>query len=1016
MTQSFLSFLAQHYITRDNLKDYCFIFPNRRAGTFFAEMLRKHASRTLLSPKITNITSFVTSLTKAIPVNRIESIFILYSAYKNLGAGADITFDRFARWADTILNDFNDVEQYMVDAKDIFRNLFELRQIRSNYVTPELREVLSHFFNMPQHECDEENFWQHIQKNEDGEISLRQGFVSIWNSLYQLFTAYNEELSRRGLSYAGKMYADAARRVKTMRPDEFRYKQYVFVGFNNLTQAEHTIFASMRDKGIAQFHWDYNSPAFALSTNKATHFLSQYIKEFKPPFEEEVNDTFPDNLNIIGLPTNIGQTKEAAMIVDRLATQGIINADNAIDTAIVLPDQGIFLPLIKAVNGTAITKANVTMGLSIRNSSIATLMDALSRMHYQARTSKGELCYFHADVRDVLLHPIVKFRQDNEAQRLLEHINANSVFNVPFSLIQKLAPTLAPLFTIVTDFTTAEVFQYFDNIIRFTGDVLAMQTPAKGDDNGTPSGHLSDGGESTTTSIVTIEQAFLQCYRNALEEIQATIAEYNAKGIDIKTDISTFCFMLSRLVSPTQLPLEGEPLGGLQIMGVLETRCLDFKNLIVLSMNERVFPKKHFTKSFIPQNMRRAYGMATLEHQESMLAYYFYRMISRAQNVYLIYDSRTEGIGFGEHSRFINQLQTLYGPKCKVTHNSLNIGIQAPPKMPVTVRKDGRIMQLLQAFQATIPADKEKAGQLTKAGTLRYLSAHSIDVYIKCPLQFYLRYVECLPEEEEMSLFMKPSTFGTIVHNVLREIYTDDTEIDADYINNLLNKDNKKIVNSIIANTNREYNHKGTHDKPCYDALVGEAMLKQDVALEFVHRVLNYDLSIIRNTGPIKYLQGEKPITCPITVGDTTFNLTFIIDRLDQVNNGNGTTRLRIVDYKTGTDKTSFTKVDQLFQQKEHLYNAMRQLLLYCIAYDTYAHTTGNTTIEPTLYTVLDMSTAGIRHSKKQVIYPDSPVIEDFRQMLADKIKELFSPDTDFTQTKDPKTCGYCTFKEFCHK
>ena len=207
--------------------------------------------------------------------------------------------------------------------------------------------------------------------------------------------------------------------------------------------------------------------------------------------------------------------------------------------------------------------------------------------------------------------------------------------------------------------------------------------------------------------------------------------------------IYTILANLNYSFNSTKVAFEGEPLGGLQVMGILETRCLDFKNLVIMSMNERVFPRKHFTKSFIPQRLRRAFGMSTIEHQESMYAYYFYRMISRAENVFLLYDSRTQSLGSGEKSRFISQLDTLFNHYCRVNTVFPKLEITAPNKNPIVVRKDERIMQLINAFATQAPLNDAPANQESK---IKYLSAHSINTYIDCPLRFYLRYVEGLAE------------------------------------------------------------------------------------------------------------------------------------------------------------------------------------------------------------------------------------------------------------------------------
>ena len=1009
MKKPFLKFLAEQYASCPDLCEYCFVFPNRRAGKFFAKELGEVLTSTILTPEITTIDGFVTDLTDAIEANRIESLVILFNAYKQLDPDSPTTFDRFAHWGDVILNDFGDIDRYMVDARQAFFNISELKEIKSNYLTKEVKEVLSHFFNMRFAPNDEEHFWQHISTN-NGEVEIKKDFISIWHLLWPLYNKFIDELNAQHLTYNGKKYRDAATKARAMHPGEFEFKRYVFAGFNMLSVSEHELFKAMKTKGIADFYWDYNSPCFGTPTNKATRFMSEYVREFPQPNTEPRNESMPQNIYAAGVPSNYAQARYAASIIKNLVDRGMTNRQDAIDTAIVLPDESLFMPVLKSIGTDVVDKINITMGLSIRHSSISSLMSLIARMHFQAKSVNGVWSYFHADVKDVLLHPLVKFFNHDEATTLINHINWHNSYQVTFDTIAEFAPNLAPLFTVVKDLTLSEIEQYITTILDFTRKVYEQKLQLKKGTNTTS----SDNNDSDiSTSTVNVEQAFLNSYYDALSQLHDALTNFNVLGSSEKVDINTFCFLLDRLVAGTKVAFEGEPLGGLQVMGILETRCLDFKNLVIMSMNERVFPRKHFTKSFIPQRLRRAFGMSTIEHQESMYAYYFYRMISRAENVFLLYDSRTQSLGSGEKSRFISQLDTLFNHYCRVNTVFPKLEITAPNKNPIVVRKDERIMQLINAFATQAPVNDAPAYQESK---IKYLSAHSINTYIDCPLRFYLRYVEGLAEIDPVSEFMEASTFGTIVHNTIQQLYPDGTTIDEAFIDNLLKQTNSTIHDAIIANINHIFLHK---PEGCLDELIGESMLKYDVIYEFIRRILNHDKELIKEYGNINYIQGEKRLECSLPLaGGKQFNLTFTIDRLDSITI-NGHAVYRVVDYKTGKDKVGTNNLTSLFNpnatDRPH---AILQLMLYCkaLAQDPeYC----DKTLMPVIYSLLEINSSGMSIDKKQITYPDTDpdgVNSQFYNQLQDVLLELFDPSQPFRQTTNEDNCKYCKFKDFCHR
>ena len=1015
MAEPFLRFLAKTFVNKADLAEYCFVFPNRRSGKFFEKELAEAASSSILTPEITTITNFISDITGGIEANRIESLFVLYNAYCEIAPDSNTTFDKFAHWGDVILNDFGDVERYMVDAKDLFVNISELKAIKSNYLNDEVIEVLSHFFNIRKDISSGEEFWQHITAV-DGEVTLQRKFISIWDTLYPLYVKYCQKLQESGLTTGALSLRTAVEKVRAMDISEFNSKHYVFAGFNVLSTAEHKLFEAMRDKGFADFYWDYNSPAFASKQNRATKFISRYIKEFPSQYHEEKNPAMPPNVNIIGVPSNFGQTKYVGKLINALVDANIIaDANNAIDTAIVMPDEQLFTSMLKSIDTVKVPNVNVTMGVSIRNSSIATLMAAVSRLHYQASYSNDQWTYFHADVKDILMHPLARFAFGNNARDLIEYITNENLYQIPYSTICKYLGEDNKLFDIDQKLNIVTVEKYITQVIEFARNILEKQELTFS--NKARKEMVDETYDSDETPGSSVEIAFLNKYCDAMAELDEVFKQYvNINFTDFQLDVNTFCFMLERLVNQTKIAFEGEPLGGLQVMGVLETRCLDFKNVIIMSMNERIFPRKHFTKSFIPQQLRKGYKMSTISHQESMYAYYFYRMISRAENVYLIYNAAS----ISEESRFIHQLRILFADQCHINRHILNLGLRLPGKGNISVPKDERIMNILSRYKDVPDANADR-DELLKTRRLLQLSAHSINEYINCPLRFYLHYVEGLAEIEEKSDFMEASTFGTIIHNIMQALYPQtEMKITEDYIKHLLDPGNQTIARTIVQVINKEFLHKGDN---CDEPLIGEGLMKSEIIDIMIRSILNYDLEYIKANGPINYSQSEREMACRLTFGNHTFNFTYTIDRLEATSDGS---MLRIIDYKTGRDKPSFSNLDLLFNVGNSAgyerCKAALQLLLYCYAYEQC----DKRPIQPLIYKVIKMKDSGLFYNSKQITYPkfkiqkskesiEVNIRDEFIERMSEVINGIFDADKPFTQTKNKEAnCKYCKFKDFC--
>ena len=976
--ESFLKSLASAFVKDANpegLSNFCFIFPNRRSGLFFKKHLSEITNRSILMPHITTISDFTCDITNKIEADRIELLFMLYDEYRNCiydsvsdhdaAENAIASFDQFIFWGDMILSDFNDVDKYLANAENIFENVKDLNNIKSNYVDEKLSELLLKYFNLntDYYQNSKEEFWQHI--NNPDESGLKSKFIKFWEILRPLYRRFTERLKTENKAYSGMLYKETVECLKYTEPEKMPYKKYIFVGFSMLSKSEYAIFKLLDKKNIADFYWDFNSKFFDKG-NKGAMFVSRYKSEFKSRLDINQSDSeeTPD-INIISIPSNTGQAKHINTILeDLLQKNAIKNKDNAIDTAIVLPDENLFIPVLSSIRED-FSKVNITMGYPMKFTSVSTLMKTISMLQNRARKESDGWAFFHEDIRNILTHPYIQKYFPADIGKFLDEIENKNLFTVKeeqFSIFKELSCIFKPIEKLDN---RDEVFTYFSNVIN----VLSQP--------------LENGEEE-------LEYNIFNQYKVSLNQLEDIISDYNynLKG-------KSFMYLIERTLASSTITFQGEPLSGLQIMGVLETRCLDFDNIIILSMNEKMFPRKHFSKSFIPNNLRKGHGLATTEYQESIYTYYFYRMLSRAKNAYLVYDSRTSGIGSGEPSRYIYQLRYLYKDRIKeldFQNGTYTIKIQKSPE--ITIKKDDRIYAEIKRFSSDA-SDEDK----------RYLSASSINEYVKCPFSFYLNKIEKIQVDDEMSDFVDSATMGKIVHQVMQNLYAQQT-IDETTIESFINKFELNVSKHIVHAINEHIFNKG---EKCEDKLEGNTLLIYSIVEKYIQIILEHD----KGYCPIQIIQLEQTEKDTWDLGDgISINFAQIIDRIDKVRNDTST--MRIVDYKTGSDEVSFSDTD-LFSEKNNKKKALRQIYMYC---NFYKHLHPNCgTLKPVIYDIKKNRKFMVQYKKEEINDIEEHDINDtFNRGLKDKLSELLDKNIPFYQTYNTDNCEYCNFKNICHR
>lgn len=970
----FLKQIAQAYARHEqgNMIDYCFVFPNKRSGIFFANYLKQLSPSTALQPQLTTISQLVMDLTDGVEASRLELLFTLYNVYRELliergREDALVDFDRFQYWGEVILNDFNDVDRYMVDPTQLFRNISDLKNIQSNYLTEEQVEVIRQYWGDTVQAADVDNFWQHISHGKGNPVSER--FVRLWQMLLPLYERFGQRLRQLGLTYNGMAYRQATSNLKELSADDLPYRRYIFVGFNVLSTSEIKIFDLLQQRGVADFYWDVVSPAFNNRANRATRFIKEYTRRF--PSRYPIEDTPAEHFGEIvveGIPSNIGQTKRAGEILEELYRIDP-PSDSSINTAVVLPDEQLLIPMLHSIPAN-IADVNVTMGFPLRHAPVSALMSNIVLMQSKAQTLHGHRSYYFEHVFSVMSHPLLRSISPTACQGVVDEINAMHIYNLNADYAVGKWPELAAVFAPVTNPQNPD--QVFDYADRLSAWLLQHMKEINADE---------------------VEQGFVLRYREGVDTLRRLSGMYG-----ITMNERTFFNLLDKSLQGESISFIGEPLKGLQVMGVLETRALDFDNIIIPSMNERIFPRKHYAPTFIPNNLRRGYGMATIEFQESIFAYYFYRLLTRAKRVHLLYDTRSAGVKSGEMSRYIYQLLYLYpGEKLRMVKRAYKA--RSIERRNITMVKSDADMALIRRY--------------FNPGSHHYLSPSAIDSYIKCPLHFYLEYIKNYRVDDELRDFMDEGTYGTVLHEVAQHLYESlpPTDGGGAYVTTQvldgMIKDTRRIDREITRSINANFLKKGND---CYDPLVGENLILGTLMSKFITLMLQRE----KDLAPYTFICSEKEYPCQLHLAPgLTLNLKGKIDRIDRLPDGT----IRLTDYKTGADSTELKSLAQMFDTSSDKHEkCFLQLFLYA---NVYTRATGfDGPVRPMVYPIRKLSKARL----EPLTYLKQPLLDyrefndEFMEGFTAKIKEMLDPDIPFYSTSNTQACKYCKFTTICDR
>ena len=950
----FLKQVAAHYLA-DGLENTCFVFPNRRSAVFFRKYIgdvRREGGETgaMHAPMSLTINDFFARVYAGEVTDRIRLLVELYESYKAVWPKAE-TLDEFLFWGEVILADFEDVDKFLVDAKTLFTNVADFREIQDDYshLSDRQREAVLHFVN----HFRDGNGRLTVHLGEDGATDgpkMKARFLQIWNILYPLYVDFHKRLKDKGMAYEGMVYRDLAERLKDEPVADILAKtfpevrRYVFVGLNALNESERTVLARLRDAGLAEFAWDYVSDAVRDRRNKSSVFMRENVRDFPNAFPMEPVGGLLPQFHVVSVPSAVGQAKLAPTILERC------NVDNPVETAFVLPDENLLMPLLNSIP-TEYGSINVTMGCPLTGGAVHALVKTLTTMQLRMREKGGVWNFYHREVHSIFSNSLFRSVLTPEEEEVVREVKKKGKYYIPQGDLQG-----GPL---------------LDLVFR---PVVTQPKEASAEQNHRLAAYLSDIVSHVGWMLRGVESMLLE-----LDFAKRCIQSLTLlDGIGLTLLPAGWVRLLEGILAGESVPFRGEPLEGLQVMGPLETRALDFRNIILLSANEGTFPRRSANPSFIPPELRKGFGLPTFEYQDSVWAYYFYRMIQRAENVWLVCDSRTEGLKTGEESRYIKQLEYYF---------------QVPLERFVVTSR-----------MSLAPGENEIRKTQEDIDAIRNgeLSASSLKSYLSCPAKFYYSFVKGLETEDDVLEAMDAGSLGRVYHATMCALYKPLSMVTKSDLDRMM-KDRggiKAIVRDLILKEMQTVE------------VSGRDLVVEEVIVEYVLRTLRHDRKLLDSTGSegFRMLLLEKKMTCEFE----GFHLKGFADRIDSYLGG----EVRIVDYKTGrveqneidiTDENAAEVVDKLFGPSNNGRPAIAlQLFIYGLLVQEREEMRGRPVVN-SIYAVSRLFTDPLE---------DRPQSAEFvrltRERLKDLLVEMTSPDVPFRRTEDLDTCGYCDFKMIC--
>lgn len=954
---TFLHYVAKDIIQKygNNLSKIAVVFPNKRASLFLNNELARLTDKPIWSPAYITISELFRQHSELQTANPLKLVCVLYRVFQKV-TGSNESLDHFYGWGQLMITDFDDIDKNMADADKVFANLSDYHEFDDvSYLTPEQEEILKRFFS---------NF------SSEHNSELKKRFLNIWSNFREIYHSFNETLAEEGLAYEGQLY----RKVVEEGCLDLKYDKYLFVGFNMMQKVEQELCNKLQKEGKAAFYWDFDK--YYLNPKKqginmssgAGHYISQYLEYYPNELDnmdEEIYDNLAKNKDISYVSATT-ENIQARYISKWLLEKERYKAGKR--TAIVLADESLLQTVIHCIPK-EVEKVNITTGYPLAQSPITGLVKqliSLQTLGYRKDLDKYRLHW----VQILLHHPYIKYISE-KSQEIFDDLNSQKTFYLSKEQLGK-DDNLKLLFSNAYSnddsklTTNSKLLHWIIDVLRIVGTGIGL-------------------AEESNDPLA--EESIFRMYTL----LNSMVALVDDKELDV--DLITLEKLINQVVQSTSIPFHGEPAEGIQIMGVLETRNLDFDHVIVLSCNEGKLPKGINDNSFIPYAIRRAYGLTTIDNKVSIYSYYFHSLLQRAGDITLVYNNATSDGQTGEMSRFMLQLMVESGHKI----NKLNIVAQQTPQhsLPEGIKKTPEIMNIINETNR--------------------LSPTAINTYIRCQLRFYYRYLQRIKEPENDDNEMNNAFFGSIFHRVAElfyePYYKNKQLIQKEDIDRALK--NKPLIDACVEQAFREILFKVS--KNTHVEYNGLQLINRQVIKDYFIKQLKIDQQLC----PFRIRGLEKSVYEDFDIkGTRIVKIGGSIDRLDELERPGKQPVIRVVDYKTGTNNSTNVKsLEEVFTDenlKNHTDYYLQAMLYSLIVRDQSKE---NLPVSPALVFIQKQGTDNADCTlriNKEPIEDIATYSDEYREGLINVVSDIFNPELTLLPTEDINRCASCPYKALC--
>jgi len=949
---SFLRNTAREILEKhENLQNLSIILPNRRAGLFFTQHLGTLISKPTWMPEVKTIEDIFYHYAGQRPADELTLIFELYRVYQDLHPAPE-DFDKFFFWGEMIIKDFNDLDQFLADAKKLYHQLAEFKEFESDqsFLSESQVELIQQFWN---------SFVRQDRMHQEE-------FLKFWEMLNPLYQAFQASLNVSGLAYSGKLYRKVAESLDQISKPE---KHTIFIGFNAFTGTEEKLIKHFITQFEAEIYWDLDAYYLNDKNQEAGLFFREYERDkvFGPTFPEVIPaliQTKKAQIHTYATPLKTNQANLVGTILEK------IPKENWEETVVILPDEQMLFPVLHSLPD-QVDKVNVTMGYPVKNAPVYAFLEAVLEMQRFIKVEEGKVLFYHQAIKNLLSSIYLKTANPNFCKGLLSEIQEKNQIYISQENLHQGGGFFALIFQ---KLESEQLFSYLAILMEELAERLKEEP---------------------------LQRSYLyQCFKQLTR-----LREIFDKQDSLTVNREFFIRLFRQVFREVKLPFEGEPLQGLQIMGVLESRNLDFRRVIICNMNEASFPPSGGLNSMIPFNIRRAFGLPVQEQNDAIYAYTFYRLLHSADEVHMIYTTASDQGKSGEKSRYIQQMMVEMDLEMKEEVIFVPIDQKSPGE--ITIEKVPEIQGLLEKYIIR----EDGTSQTT-------FSPSALNVYLDCRLKFYLKYIAGIEEKEEVSEEIDAGVFGNLAHYSMENLYLGFIERKKRDV--LEPGDFKELkanwVYPAIEKAIRTHYHL---EDTAETKLNGQMAIARDVLQKYITQVLEIDEA----SAPFRLISLEKGKDYRAKLGINTIfgtreiGLKGIIDRVDELDGV-----IRLIDYKSGGDKKDFPDIPSLFDRESTKRNkAAMQTMFYGLIYQA-TFPKNNAPLKPAIINLKEIFSdefnpyLQMKESRKPGIelndYRDYE--EEYKAGLKGLLEEMYDPGVPFSQTDDLKKCEYCPYREMC--